>query len=176
MVSNKHSQENESVIRLINGMEYEDMSNVGTDGRSGYAMLDKKVKLDNDSRFSAKFTFSMPEATCYDGYTKGTGGDGIVFVITADEELNGLSGGAIGYKGVTNSLGIELDSFYNTGNGQGYYDPAYDEQYKDYRKDHVAVVLNGQNTTTAKLLWSPISKSTRINGTKSTISTSNEWI
>ena len=147
IVGNIHSENRESVIRLINGMEYEDMSNVGNDVRSGYAMLEKPVKLDSDSRFSAKFTFSMPEATCYDGYTKGAGGDGIVFVITTDEELNGLSGGAIGYKGITNSLGIELDSFYNTGNGQGYYDPTYDEQYKDYRKDHVAVVLNGQNTT-----------------------------
>ena len=150
IVSNIHSQDKESVIRLINGMEYEDMSNVGTDARSGYAMLDKKVKLDNDSRFSAKFTFSMPEATCYTGYDKGAGGDGIVFVITTDEELNGLSGGAIGYKGITNSLGIELDSFYNTGNGQGYYDPKYDQQYKDYRKDHVAVVLDGENTTVDK--------------------------
>lgn len=77
-------------------------------------------------------------------------GDGIVFVITTDEELNGLSGGAIGYKGIANSLGIELDSFYNRGNGTGYYDPTYDSQYENYRKDHVAVVLNGENTTADK--------------------------
>ena len=147
IVANIHSQAKEPVIRLINGMEYENMKDVGTDSRSGYAMLDKKINLDDKSRFSAKFTFSMPEATCYDGYKKGAGGDGIVFVITTDEELNGLSGGAIGYKGIKNSVGIELDSFYNTDNGQKYFDPTYDKKYESYRKDHVAVVLNGKNTS-----------------------------
>ena len=148
IVANRHSEEKESVIRLINGLENEDMSAVsdGKDARSGMAVMKQDFTLNNTSQFSAKFTVSMPDACRYDGYGKEPGGDGIVFIIAKENSLTGATGGGIGYKGITGSIGIELDSFYNTGNGMDYKDPDVTVE-NGIRRDHIAVVANGANTT-----------------------------
>ena len=148
IVANRHSENNESVIRLINGLENEDMSAVsdGKDARSGMAIMKQDFTLNNTSQFSAKFTVSMPDACRYDGYGKEPGGDGIVFIIAKENSLTGATGGGIGYKGITDSIGIELDSFYNTGNGMDYKDPDVTVA-NGIRKDHVAIVANGANTS-----------------------------
>ena len=145
---NPHTDEKEPVIRLISGLEKEQMTaDLGNDVRSGSAFMKQGIKLDGSSEFSVKFTFSMPEACRKHNYSRVPGGDGIVFFITSDEEIDLLAGGAIGYKGIENSVGVEFDSFFNTGNGMGYNDPnPTTTPPTNDRQDHVAVVLNGNNT------------------------------
>ena len=144
VVANHHSEEGEMLLRLINGMQYEDMKNVGTDSRSGVALMKGDIDLNRTGKFSVKVTFSMPEACRYDGYSRKEGGDGITFLITSNETITGNDGGGIGYEGIKNSLGVEFDSFYNTGNGRNYGEPA--KKDADKYGHHVAVVLNGNST------------------------------
>ena len=60
--------------------------------------------------------------------TDGWGADGIVFVIQPVSSSSGSSGGGIGYEGITPSVGVEFDTFINTG------DPS---------DSHVGIDLNG---------------------------------
>lgn len=152
IVANNHSGNNESVIRLINGVELEtdvmyDENNYLWDYRAGAAVMQSTVKLKNEGEFSAKFTVSMPDSVTYRGWAE-TGGDGITFLITSSDTIQGTVGGGIGYTGIDNSIAIELDSFYNTGNAGNQYDPDVPDGFDDNdREDHVAVLVDGVNTT-----------------------------
>ena len=73
--------------------------------------------------------FSL-EAELYLG-TQDGGADGIAFVIQAISNDEGTLGGGIGYSGISPSLAIEFDTWWNSGN-----DPIQD--------DHVALIANGQ--------------------------------
>jgi gliding motility-associated-like protein len=73
--------------------------------------------------------FSL-EAELYLGTQVG-GADGIAFVIQAISNDEGTLGGGIGYSGISPSLAIEFDTWWNSGN-----DPIQD--------DHVALIANGQ--------------------------------
>jgi len=59
------------------------------------------------------------------------GADGIAFVLQPQSSNAGGAGGGIGYDGITPSLAIEFDTYYNTGS-----DPI--------TNDHVAIIKNGQ--------------------------------
>ena len=45
------------------------------------------------------------------------GADGLVFVLRQSPGDPGASGGSLGYGGILNSIGVEIDTYYNAGNG-----------------------------------------------------------
>lgn len=76
------------------------------------------------------FTFDFTlEAELNFGTLDGSGADGIAFVIQPLSSDQGGSGGGIGYEGISPSLAIEFDTWYNSN------DPT--------PMDHIAVVKNG---------------------------------
>jgi len=79
------------------------------------------------------------EFSVYLGCTDANGADGIVFVLRPNGTNNiGITGGSLGYSGITPSLGVEIDTWQN--NGVGYNDPVY---------DHIAIMKNGSNDHTS---------------------------
>lgn len=141
--TNDHSAEGESIIRLIQGVKVKEGAVSGkeaddsyNDYRSGSAMLNKTISLQESNIFSTKFTISMPDAVVNDAQTSGFsreyGGDGIAFVITTGDSIVGQSGGGMGYAGVNNSVIIELDSYFNgsyamlTADANGYVNWGFD--------------------------------------------------
>lgn len=129
ILDNPYSADRESVIRLIDGvvtkketdgktLGYEDSSSF-SDYRSGEAFLKEGIKLDSNSEFSMKFTFSMPDAcvnigqTTEEKFAREVGGDGIAFVMTTNSSHDTKAGSGIGYEGLSNSMAVELDSFFN---------------------------------------------------------------
>ncbi len=119
IVENNHSSAHEPVIRLINGADNDPSVTGASDYRGGSAMAAEKIMLNKDSEFSAKFTISMPDARVNSAQTNGevnareVGGDGIAFIITTTDNVQGQAGGGIGYYGVNNSIVVELDSYFN---------------------------------------------------------------
>lgn len=125
ILDNPHSADGESVIRLIDGVVpvgtdgLEDTTNSFVDYRSGEAFLKEGIKLDSNSKFSMKFTFSMPDAcvntvqTTEEKYAREVGGDGIAFVMTTNPSHDTKAGSGIGYEGLDHSMAVELDSFFN---------------------------------------------------------------
>ena len=148
ILGNPHSTAGEPVIRLIDGVVpegtdgLEDTTNSFVDYRSGEAFLNDGIKLDKDSKFSMKFTFSMPDAcvnttqTGGEQYAREVGGDGIAFVMTTKSSHDTKAGSGIGYEGLDNSMAIELDSFFNgaycymtqSGNTNDYKNWGFDNQ------------------------------------------------
>ncbi len=59
-----------------------------------------------------------------------SGGDGIVFVIASKPNQVGVGGGGLGYMGIRNSIGVELDTF-------------PDRSLGDPSKCHIAIDVNG---------------------------------
>lgn len=76
-----------------------------------------------------ELNFSL-EAELYLG-TQDFGADGIAFVIQALSNNEGSLGGGIGYAGISPSLAIEFDTWWNSR-----YDPT--------QEDHVALIANGE--------------------------------
>ena len=157
ILDNPYSTAGEPVIRLIDGVVpegtdgLEDTTKSFVDYRSGEAFLNEGIKLDKDSNFSMKFTFSMPDAcvnttqTGGEEYAREVGGDGIAFVMTTQSSHDTKAGSGIGYEGLDNSMAIELDSFFNgaycymtqSGNTNDYPNWGFDNQlyfhqYWDY--------------------------------------------
>lgn len=146
ILGNPHSTAREPVIRLIDGVVpegtdgLEDTTNSFVDYRSGEAFLNDGIKLDKDSKFSMKFTFSMPDAcvnttqTGGEQYAREVGGDGIAFVMTTKSSHDTKAGSGMGYEGLDNSMAIELDSFFNgaycymTQSGNDYQNWGFDNQ------------------------------------------------
>ena len=140
IVENEHSGNNEKIIRLINGVRGADLNRADTDYRVGTALVKDRVSLKDSSEFSAKFTISMPDACVNMTQTGGAefarevGGDGIAFIITPTDSINGQAGAGMGYYGVQDSLVIEMDSYFNGAyctfetSGTAYVNWAYDNQ------------------------------------------------
>lgn len=134
---NEHSENNEKIIRLIDGVSGSDLSSL-TDHRAGSAFYKNKISMKDTSEFSAKFTISMPDAcrtTNEDlSYRGEVGGNGIAFVITPMEKHTADAGMGIGYENFTDSLVIEMDSYFNGAYGDfsqsdnNYVNWAYDNQ------------------------------------------------
>jgi gliding motility-associated-like protein len=78
------------------------------------------------------------------GCADGNGADGIAFVLQPLPTALGLSGGGMGYEGITPSLGVVIDTYQNTAVG----DPAY---------DHISIHQNGDiSHNTANNLAGPV--------------------
>jgi len=91
------------VLRLTNNL-----------GQSGSAFLTNSINLANQASFSTFFTFNISHPMgISDG--DGQGADGIVFVVQTVSNTAGGAGGGIGYLGINNSVGIELDTWDNGG-------------------------------------------------------------
>lgn len=166
IVKNEHSEDQELILRLINGVTAESKTyeKNQTDFRSGTAFMNNPVSLNRDKDFSAKFTISMPDATVNwkqtngEEYAREPGGDGIAFVITSTkpEDINAQAGGGIGYGGdakIGNSIIVEMDSFFNgayaefSTSSTAYLNWGYDNQIMA-KSDYSAITtLTGQETT-----------------------------
>jgi hypothetical protein len=85
----------------------------------------------NASNFSTAFSFRItsPGGTIFDCNTE-AGADGIVFVVQSVSSSIGGLGVGIGYSGITNSIGVEFDTWCN----QAMNDPS---------SNHVGINING---------------------------------
>ncbi|MCX5952201.1 MAG: YDG domain-containing protein [Cyanobacteria bacterium] len=100
--------------------------------KSGSFFYDTAISLADDASFSTSFQFKISESKGHDGQD---GADGLVFVIkNSNAKAIGDNGEGLGYKGISNSLGIEFDT-YNNG--------IVAEAYKDSDGNHVGINLNG---------------------------------
>jgi RHS repeat-associated protein len=95
-------------------------------GQAGSAFLKIPVALSGNASFSTFFSFRLSNSGgVYNSESDNhIGADGIVFVLqtsTADAYNN--SGGGIGYWGITNSVGVVFDTWWNDGAGNGPLDP-----------------------------------------------------
>ena len=88
--------------------------------QNGSIWSQNEISLNNDFRVKANLNFGSNDA----------GADGIAFVLQPLSNDQGSIVGGIGYQGITPSLAIEFDTYYNGG-----YDP--------YTNDHIALVSNG---------------------------------
>jgi gliding motility-associated-like protein len=70
------------------------------------------------------------DASFYFGCKDATGADGIVFILATTNTALGGGGGGIGYQGITPSIAIEYDDFFNG-------------QFGDPAADHMAVISMG---------------------------------
>jgi len=97
--------------------------------QSGSFYCGNYVSLANNRSFSTMFTFNITNP----GGVGPSGADGIVFVINTNTNNLGALGGGMGYSGVTNSLGVEFDTWDNS------------SDYGDsgLSQNHVAINING---------------------------------
>lgn len=99
------------VLRLTNNL-----------GQSGSAFSTSAISLDSNASFSTAFQFRFTDQ-------QNSGADGIVFVVQTVANTAGGGGGGIGYDGLSNSVGIEFDNWFNGG--------------VDPNENHVGIDLNG---------------------------------
>jgi hypothetical protein len=95
------------------------------------------VTFGSNISFSTFFEFQIDNPQGEYHEPDAPGADGLVFVIQPNSNSAGSSGGGIGYEGITNSLGIEFDT-YNNGS-----------LYGDSNGNHVGVDLNGNIASVA---------------------------
>ncbi|HEX4622703.1 MAG TPA: L-type lectin-domain containing protein, partial [Myxococcaceae bacterium] len=74
--------------------------------QAGSFFCTQKVSLQNNRSFSTYFQMRMTNPG-------GGGADGLVFVIQPNSNTAGSLGGGLGYQGITNSFGVEFDSYQN---------------------------------------------------------------
>ena len=89
--------------------------------QSGSIWSNQKIDLSKDFTINADLNF---------GILDDDGADGIAFVIQPLSSDIGTLGGGIGYQGITPSLAIEFDTYFNVG-----WDPV--------SNDHIAIIKNG---------------------------------
>ncbi len=99
-----------------------------TTSQSGSAFSSATI---NASTFSTYFEFRItdPGGSLFDGNTV-SGADGIVFVVQSVSSSIGGAGHGIGYLGITNSVGVEFDTWNNPYNN----DPS---------SNHIGIDVNG---------------------------------
>ncbi len=73
------------------------------------------------------------DARLYFGNKDGNGADGIVFIFATTNTALGVGGGGIGYQGITPSIALEYDDYFNSG-------------FNDPTADHMAIMANGSVT------------------------------
>lgn len=106
-----------------------------TFSQTGSVWYEDKVSLYNS--FDIYFDLNL-------GCLDGPGADGIAFVFQPISTSLGVSGGGLGYQGISPSLSVEFDSYQNP----NYSDPFY---------DHMAIIRNGNvDHSTADNLAGPV--------------------
>jgi len=90
-------------------------------GQSGSFFSQNPIDLTQPFYEEATFSFGCKDAN---------GADGIVFILATTNTALGVGGGGLGYEGITPSIAIEMDDYFN-GN------------YADPTSDHMAVVSMG---------------------------------
>lgn len=144
----------------------------------GSAWLINPVLMRNNASFSAFFTFRLSKSAPdnLNDVDGSLGGDGIVFVaqtLTNNEFIvgtNGGGGGGLEYFGMTNSVGIVFDTFWDTGNAtlpNGPWDPFLTNSQTVLITtnangttgdgNHVGVVYNGFYTNAATFHYGVLS-------------------
>jgi hypothetical protein len=101
----------------------------------GSAFVTNTFSLAADASFSTFFSFQIRNPVGI-GDADGPGADGIVFAVQTVSNTAGGGGGGIGYAGITNSVGVEFDTFNNGEPGGG---------------NHVGIDLNGSVTSVTSL-------------------------
>jgi hypothetical protein len=101
----------------------------------GSAFLTNTFSLAADASFSTFFSFQIRNPVGI-GDADGAGADGIVFAVQTVSNTAGGGGGGIGYAGITNSVGVEFDTYNNGEPGGG---------------NHVGIDLNGSVTSVTSL-------------------------
>lgn len=92
---------NDSVLRLTDNF-----------WQSGSAFSTNTISLGNNASFSSAFQFQITNPLGGSDQD-GPGADGLVFVIQAESNSAGRYGGGIGYQDISNSVGIEFDTWHN---------------------------------------------------------------
>lgn len=105
--------------------------------QSGSAFLKSSINLLNDTSFSAFFTFEISEPVGLTDRDGIQGADGLVFVVQTNDTNVGSHGLGIGYQGIANSLGIEFDTWTNSG-------------LNDIDGNHVGINLGGSSQSAAQ--------------------------
>jgi Legume lectin domain len=109
-----------------------------TGNQAGAAYSTTAVPLGVNDTFSTQFQFQFTNPGGVDP------ADGIVFVLAANPNGLGTSGFGLGYAGVANSVGIELDTYDNgNANSLGFFSAEPDSS------NHVAIDSNGVLTDTS---------------------------
>jgi hypothetical protein len=88
--------------------------------QSGSFFSTTAVTLASNVSFSTFFSFRISSTAGTFGDGDGAGADGLVFVVQTNSNSVGGAGGGIGYQNISNSLGIEFDTY---DNGAGLGDP-----------------------------------------------------
>jgi hypothetical protein len=83
-------------------------------GRAGSAFTSVPIQLGNLSSFSVLFVFRITGPNGI-GDADGIGADGLVFVLQTVSNSVGSGGGGIGFQGISPSVGVEFDTYYNGG-------------------------------------------------------------
>jgi hypothetical protein len=100
-------------------------------GQAGSAFSTTPI---NASNFSTVFEFRLTDpGGCCDAFGQ-FGADGLVFVVQNVSASIGGAGGGMGYAGVSPSVGVEFDTWYNS-------------EVSDINSNHVGVDLNGSVTS-----------------------------
>jgi hypothetical protein len=89
---------------------------------SGSFFTTSATPLGSLNSFSTYFQFRITNSGGLIADGSGPGADGLVFVVQTVSNSVGASGGSIGYGGISNSIGIEFDTFDN-GSGPDFGDP-----------------------------------------------------
>ena len=108
--------------------------------------------------FSTYFAFRLDHSGGGEngGADNHIGADGIVFVVQTLTNNVGGDGGGIGYAGITNSIGIEFDTWFN--DGDPYIDPYWTNAENVVSGDgnHVGIDFNGFLTNAATIKYGVI--------------------
>jgi len=100
---------------------------LAANNQSGTIWSNKKLDLSQDFTISVDLNFGVLDES---------GADGIAFVIQPLSSDIGSLGGGIGYQGITPSLAVEFDTYFNVG-----WDPI--------ANDHVTIIKNGKTNNLA---------------------------
>jgi hypothetical protein len=82
--------------------------------KSGSFFSTTPVTLTSSVSFSTFFSFRISSVPNTFGDGDGPGADGLAFVVQTNSNSVGSVGGGIGYSGISNSLGIEFDTYDNS--------------------------------------------------------------